>query len=155
MGIPVGWESTPSRGLEDAHLLPLLPERTNADHGSLLTLDVLGLEKLILLAEREEVREERVEVAFGAEVEDLRIVRVVEVREDAQKLAVDMFDGGREVLRELAAWSAERWSTRMMKHGGDDASVRTRQGWGRRGDAPDLVGKTFSSSRRFCTQVIT
>jgi hypothetical protein len=38
---------------------------------------------------------------FGAEVEDLVIVRVVDMCEDTEELAVHVFDGGRELLREL------------------------------------------------------
>jgi hypothetical protein len=36
-------------------------------------------------------------------MENLRVVRVVYVREDAQELAVDMFDCGGECLREVVA----------------------------------------------------
>lgn len=63
-----------------------------------MALDILRVEELVLLAEGEEVCEERVEVALGAEMQDLRVVRVVEVSEDAQKLAVDVLDGRGEVL---------------------------------------------------------
>ena len=63
-----------------------------------MALDILGLKELVLLAKRKEVGEEGVEVALGAEVEDLGVVRVVEVGEDAQKLAVDVLDGRGEVL---------------------------------------------------------
>ena len=63
-----------------------------------MALDILRVEELVLLAEGEEVCEERVEVALGAEMQDLWVVRVVEVGEDAQKLAVDVLDGRGEVL---------------------------------------------------------
>lgn len=62
------------RGLEDAHLLPLIPQRTHTNRCARLALDVLGLEELVLLTKSEEVREEGVEVAFGAEVENLGVV---------------------------------------------------------------------------------
>lgn len=48
------------------------------------------------------MREQRVEMWLTAEVENLRVVRVVKVRKDAQELSVNVFDGrgerGREVL---------------------------------------------------------
>ena len=96
------------RGLENAHLLPLLPERADADDGARLALDVLNLEELVLPSEGEEMREERVEVALRSEVEDFFVVRVVEVREDAEELAVDVLDCRGEVLREVAAWKRGR-----------------------------------------------
>jgi hypothetical protein len=49
------------------------------------------------------VRKEGVEVWFGAEVQDLRIVRVVDVCEDAQELAVNVLDYGGECWREIVA----------------------------------------------------
>ena len=54
------------------------------------------------------MREEGVEVPLGAEVEDLGVVRVVEVREDAEELAVDVLNCRGEVLREVAAWKRGR-----------------------------------------------
>ncbi len=47
--------------------------------------------------------EEGVEVRFGAEVEDLRIVRVVQMSKHAKKLAVNVFDCRRKVLWEFSA----------------------------------------------------
>ena len=96
------------RGLEDAHLLPLLPKRADTNNRARLALDILDLQELVLLAECEEVREERVEVALAAQVQDLLVVRVVEVREDAEELAVDVLDCRGEVLREVAAWKRGR-----------------------------------------------
>ena len=96
------------RGLEDPHILPLLPERADADDGARLALDVLDLEELVLLSEGEEMREERVEVALRSEMEDLFVVRMVEVREDAEELAVDVLDRRGKVLREVPAWKCGR-----------------------------------------------
>lgn len=76
---------------QDPHLLPLLPQRANAHRDTRLALDILHIQQLVLLPESEEVSEEGVEVRFGAEVEDLGVVGVVEVGEDAQELAVDVF----------------------------------------------------------------
>ena len=45
--------------------------------------------------------EEGVEMWFGAEVEDLVIVRMVDVCENTEELSVHVLDGGRELLREL------------------------------------------------------
>lgn len=46
---------------------------------------------------------ERIKMWFGAEVEDLVIVRMVYVGENTEELTVNVFDGGRELLRELLA----------------------------------------------------
>ena len=73
-----------------------------------MALDVLDLEELVLLSEGEEMREERVEVALRSEMEDLFVVRMVEVREDAEELAVDVLDRRGEVLREVPAWKCGR-----------------------------------------------
>ena len=95
-------------GSEDAHILPLLPERADTNNRARLALDILDLQELVLLAECEEVREERVEVALAAQVQDLLVVCVVEVREDAEELAVDVLDCRGKVLREVAAWKRGR-----------------------------------------------
>jgi hypothetical protein len=47
------------------------------------------------------VSKEGIEVWFGAEVEDLVIVCMVDVCENTEELAIHVFDGGRELLREL------------------------------------------------------
>lgn len=44
---------------------------------------------------------EGVEVRFCAEMEDVCVMGVVDVCEHAKKLSVDVFDGGREALREV------------------------------------------------------
>jgi hypothetical protein len=46
---------------------------------------------------------QRVEVGLRTKMEDLRIVRVVEVCKYPEELAVDMFDGGREGRVEVLA----------------------------------------------------
>jgi len=46
---------------------------------------------------------EGVEVGFGAEMEDLGIMRMVDMSEDSQKLPVHMLDHGRESLGEIFA----------------------------------------------------
>ena len=68
------------------------------------------------------MRKEGVEGALRAEVQDLRVVRMVKVREDAQELPVDVLDGRGEVLREFAAWTwcsvsekRKRWNDREGK----------------------------------------
>ena len=57
-----------------------------------IVLNIFDLQQFVLASEREEVREERVEVRFGAEVEDLGVVRVVDMCKDAQELTIDMFN---------------------------------------------------------------
>jgi hypothetical protein len=80
------------------------------------------------------VGEHGVEVGLGAEVEDLRIVRVIEVRKYAQELEVDLLDcRGEGVFVEALTCGAST-----------QASCRKTEG-----HALDFVGKTFSSSRRF------
>lgn len=65
---------------------------------------------------------------------------VVYVGKDTEELAVDVLDGGGEGLRKVVAWDGA----------GEDASARRSVRV-----LPDLVGKTFSSSRRFWTHVMT
>lgn len=79
---------------------------------------------------------------LGAEVEDLCIVRMIDVCEDAEELAVDMLDYGREVRGEVVAYK-------------DQTSVRSFTRETIQDSIPDFVGKAFSSSKRFCTQVMT
>ncbi len=88
---------------QNAHLLPPLPQRANAHRDTRLALDILHIQQLVLLPESEKVREEGVEVRFGAEVEDLGVVCVVEMGEDAEELAVDVFYCGGEVCWEITA----------------------------------------------------
>ena len=79
---------------KDAHFSPAFPEGADPDRRRVRrAANVLDVQQLVLTTEREEVGEERVEVRFGTQVEDLGIVGVVYVREDAQELTVDMFDG--------------------------------------------------------------
>jgi len=79
---------------KNAHFSPALPEGADADRRRVRrATNVLDVQQLVLTAEREEVREQRVEVRFGTQVKDLGVVHVVYVREDAQELTVDVFDG--------------------------------------------------------------
>jgi len=82
--------------LQNSLLLPPLPEQPNANRGVWVSLDIAHLEELVLAAEREEMRKEGVKVRLGAKVEDLWIVRMVDVCEYAKELAVDRPDGRRE-----------------------------------------------------------
>jgi hypothetical protein len=91
------------------------------------------------------VREERVEVWFGAEVENLGVVRVVDVREDAQELAVDVFDCGGERLGEVVAFSVNESMREICFKLRDKSWIYV----------PDFVGKVPSSSKRFWTHVMT
>ena len=47
-------------------------------------------------------------MAFGAEMQEGREVRVVHMRKDVQELAIDVLSDRREVLRELGACGSER-----------------------------------------------
>jgi hypothetical protein len=100
---PPPWTSHPTRAsaLERARLAPALPERADADRGR--ALDVLAVQELVLAPEREEVREQAVQVWLGPQVEDVRVVRVVDVREHAQQLPVHVLHRRREVCGELGA----------------------------------------------------
>ena len=79
--------------LQNSFFLPPLPEQPNTNGGVWVSFNVAYLEELVLAAEREKMRKEGVEVWLGAQVEDLRIVCVVHVREYAKELAVDRPDG--------------------------------------------------------------
>jgi len=66
-------------------------------------MDILDVQKIVLSSECEEVREERVEVALGLQMEHGGVVRVVEMREYAEELTVDVLRRSGEGLRELNA----------------------------------------------------
>lgn len=90
LSIPTGLkrqhvDRRPCSAFENTHLLPPLPQRADANGRAVRrAANVLHVEQLILAAECEEVREKRVEVGLRAQVQDLRIVGVVYVREYAQ-----------------------------------------------------------------------
>lgn len=79
--------------LQNSLLLPPFPEQPNTNGGVCVSLDITHLKELVLAAEREEMCKEGVKVRLGAKVEDLWIVRVVDVREYTKELAVDRPDG--------------------------------------------------------------
>jgi hypothetical protein len=80
--------------LKNAHFAPTLHQCTNPGcRLALCTTEVLRVEKLVLPPECKEVREERVEVRLGAQVENLSKMCVIEMREDAEQLSVDVLDG--------------------------------------------------------------
>lgn len=54
------------------------------------------------------MREERVEVALTAQMQDLLVVRVVDMREYPEELAVHVLDGGREVRRKFLTYRRRR-----------------------------------------------
>lgn len=63
-------------------------------------------EQVKLLAKRQEVREERVEVRLDGQVEYLLKVRVVQVRKDPEKVFVYVLGGVRERRWEITTWCA-------------------------------------------------
>lgn len=82
--------------LQNSHILPPLPQQAYSHRCRRLAPDILNFQQLVFPPESQEMRKERVEVGLGAEVEDVLVVRVVYVCEDAKELAVDVFDCGRE-----------------------------------------------------------
>jgi hypothetical protein len=89
---------------KNAHFPPALPKSANANGrhvGS--TANVFDVQQLVLAAECKEVSEERVEVRFGTQVKDLRVVCVVYMRKHTQELAIDVLDGRRERCRKVLA----------------------------------------------------
>lgn len=110
---------------------------------------LLLLEQVKLAAKGEKVGEERVEVALGGQVEEDGVVRVVEVREDAEKLGVDVTRDRGEIWREFAAWSVR---TRSEREGQRCCPEREAARVVR---APAFVGKTDSSLMSPSTQVST
>lgn len=90
-------------GVENAHLAPAVGELGHALAHALGRHQVLHDEEVELLAEGEEVGEERVEVRLDGEVDDLLEVRVVEVGEDAEQVLVDVLGRVGERGREVAS----------------------------------------------------
>ena len=79
--------------LQDAHLFPLVAQQPNPDICIGSTLDVLDIQQLVFPTKGQKVGKKRIKVGFGAEVEDLWVVRVVYVGKYAEELTVDVFDG--------------------------------------------------------------
>jgi hypothetical protein len=128
--------------LEGADLLPALPERADADDRlARPPTNVLDVEELVLAPERQEVREERVEVRLGAQVQDLRVMRVIDVREHAQQLPIHVLDRRREVGLKLSACTFRSTGVHRSADGVEHE--------------PAFVGKTLGSLSRFSTHVIT
>jgi hypothetical protein len=82
--------------LQDTLFLPSLPQQPYTYRCIKVSFDIPNLQQLVLTSESEEMRKHRVEVWFRSKMEDLRIVRVIDVRKYPKELAVDMFDGGGE-----------------------------------------------------------
>lgn len=83
-----------SSRFKNSHFSPALPKSANPNRRRVgRTANVFDVQQLVLAAECKEVSEERVEVRFGAQVEDLRVVRVVYMREYTQELTIDVLDG--------------------------------------------------------------
>ena len=75
--------SLPSR-FQNTHFSLMLPKSANPDSRRVgRTANVFDVQQLVLVAESKEVGEERVEVRFGVQVEDLRVVRMVYMHEYA------------------------------------------------------------------------
>lgn len=93
---------------------------------------LLLFEQVEFATKGEEVGEERVEVALGGQVQEDGVVRVVEVREDAQELRVDVARNRRKVRREFAAWDQPRASVSVAAQGRVRTSRAHQLLWGRR-----------------------
>jgi hypothetical protein len=79
---------------KNAHFSPALPKSPNADGWSIgCAANIFDVQQFILTTKRKEVRKERVEVWFGTQMKDLRVMRIVYMREDAQELTIDVLDG--------------------------------------------------------------
>lgn len=70
------------------------------------------------------MREERVEVALTAQMQDLLVVRVIDMREYSEQLAVHVLDGGREVRRELLTYRGRRMLRCLHTDGRAEARTR-------------------------------
>jgi len=78
------------------HLSPAVPKRPDANRHVRRALHILDLQQLILLSKRQEVCKEGIKVRLRAEVQNLGIMRVVDVCKYAQELAVNVLHGRRE-----------------------------------------------------------
>ena len=91
--------------INDPHILPPFPQCTDPDCGALLSFDILDIQQFVLLPKSQEVRKERIEVRFRTEVQNLDVMCVVYMGEDAQQLPVHVFRSRRECRREVATYS--------------------------------------------------
>ena len=89
--------------LQDSHLPPLLTQLCHALSHPLRRHQILHLQQIEFLAERQEVREQRVEVRLDTQMHDLFKVRVVDVSEDAEEVLEDVFGGVCERVGKLPA----------------------------------------------------
>ena len=76
---------------QDTHLLPSLPQSSDANKSPRLSLYILHVEKLVFLPKGKEVSKEGVEVRLGAKMQDLGVMRVVEVCKHAEELSINVF----------------------------------------------------------------
>lgn len=60
---------------------------------------------------------EGVEVRLGTEVENLGVMCMIKMSEDAKQLAVNMLHGRREIRREFATFKTEWMSVLSRYHG--------------------------------------
>lgn len=125
--------------LQNTHLPPLLTQLRNALSHTLGGHKVLHYQKIKFFSECEEVGEERIEVRFDGEVEDLLEMGMVKMGKNTEKVLIDVF--GR-----VCKWVVKRFP--WMR-------VKCRVSNGGLPNLPDFVGKTFSSSKSFCNQLIT
>ena len=75
--------------LQNALLLPSLPKQPYANRCIRITFNIFHLQQFILPPKCQEVCKEGIEMGLRAKVQDLRIVRMVYVREYAEKLTID------------------------------------------------------------------
>jgi hypothetical protein len=125
-----------------SHLPPFLPKGSDADFLPRVPAQVFHFKQCIFTAKSQEVGKKRIEVWLGAEMEELVEMCVIDMCEDTEKLAVDVFHGFGEVWREVAA--CVQVTDENLNTIGDREEI-----------VPALVGNTFSSSRVFCTHVTT
>ena len=82
--------------LQNTHISPLLTELCKTLAHSLLSHQILHDQQVKLFAKRQEMREERVEMCFNGQVNNLLEMGVVEMGEYPEKVFVDVFGGVRE-----------------------------------------------------------
>lgn len=77
--------------IQNAHSAPAFPKRAHTNLFSAFAKDVFSLQQPILLPKHQKVGKERVEVALGMEMQEIREMGVVYMRKDAEELREDRF----------------------------------------------------------------
>jgi hypothetical protein len=92
--------------LQNPFLLPSFPKQPNPNGCIRFTFNVSHLQELVLASKSKKMCKQRIEVRLRAQMQDLWVVRIVYMCEDAEKLPVDVLDSCGEGLMKGLIWKA-------------------------------------------------